>query len=191
MFINCESSERKAKINDCQDSLYLSYYNFLKNGNKISGSRKAETSFNFTLDCIWFILSEFGKLDQFIFIILWQGVLMARVIDVKITTASLARLGARRSRERAGGCSCYFNQTEARRKDEGGWVHWCCRNFWLGDRRATRQLFKLPSVSMLHSDHSSIQILPYKYILRISVLINYVNSEREGKKRKIVRGLSF
>lgn len=106
MFINCESSERKAKINDCQDSLYLSYYNFLKNGNKISGSRKAETSFNFTLDCIWFILSEFGKLDQFIFIILWQGVLMAKVIDAKITTASLARLGACSSRERAGGCSC-------------------------------------------------------------------------------------
>lgn len=48
---------------------------------------------------------------------------MARVIDVKITTASLARLGACSSRDESRKMLMYFNQTEARRKDEGDWVH--------------------------------------------------------------------
>lgn len=48
---------------------------------------------------------------------------MARIIDVKITTASSARLGVFSSRGESNKMLMYFNQIEAKRKDEGDWVH--------------------------------------------------------------------
>lgn len=38
-------------------------------------------------------------------------------------------------------------------------------------------------VSMLHPNQSSIKMLPYNYILRISVLVDYVKSVKEEKKK--------
>lgn len=46
-------------------------------------------------------------------------------------------------------------------------------------------------VSMLHPNQSSIQILPYNYILRISVLVDYVKSEKEEKKKRFSGIYSF
>lgn len=51
MFINCESSEGKAKINDCQDTLYLSYCNLFPWKCKDQWKeKKLERPFDFILE---------------------------------------------------------------------------------------------------------------------------------------------
>lgn len=149
MFINCERSERKAKINGCRDSCC----SFLKNGSN-NVCKKSARSSCFTYDCIWFVWWESGYIDQFISIILWQVVLMARIICVEITPASLTRLKLLRSKESNNVHGFQSDQSQERR-----WRK-------LSSLKTSNPVAQeQPESCLNHTLYlCSIEILPYKYI---------------------------